>query len=98
MQPFNGTAAEWNECIVGLPNPHLLQTWEWSRVKARYGWEPLPFVWSSRSNTSDKSDMSDLSDVCAAAMVLKRRIPIARVCGPPEHPLPPQGTAPGLVR
>jgi peptidoglycan pentaglycine glycine transferase (the first glycine) len=67
MQLFKGSASEWNDLIAGLPAPHLLQTWEWSQVKAKYGWEPLPFVWS---------DKSDMSDAVAAAMALKRRIPI----------------------
>jgi len=73
MQPFTGSASEWNTLLGGLPNPHLLQTWEWSQVKAKYGWEPLPFVWL---NKSDKSDISDSSDIIAAALVLKRGIPI----------------------
>jgi len=68
MQPFHGDAPEWNDLIRDLPDPHLLQTWEWSQVKAKYGWEPMPFVWS---------DKSDMSDIVAAAIVLKRRIPIA---------------------
>jgi peptidoglycan pentaglycine glycine transferase (the first glycine) len=79
MQPFRGNASEWNDLIASLPNPHLLQTWEWSQVKAKYGWEPMPFVWSKKSYKSDMSDTIDklnLSDVVAAAMVLKHRIPI----------------------
>jgi lipid II:glycine glycyltransferase (peptidoglycan interpeptide bridge formation enzyme) len=82
MQPFRGSANEWNELITNLPDPHLLQTWEWSLVKAKYGWEPMPFVWTNKSNKSDMSDQSDLldqSDIIAAAMVLKRRIPIAGI-------------------
>ena len=45
MQPFRGDAAEWDARLAALPNPHLLQTWEWAQVKAAYGWEPLPFAW-----------------------------------------------------
>ncbi len=45
MQPFAGTAAEWDERIAGFPNAHLLQTWEWAQVKAAYGWQPLPLIW-----------------------------------------------------
>ncbi len=45
MQPFTGSAAEWDERIAGLLNPHLLQTWEWAQVKAAYGWQPIPLVW-----------------------------------------------------
>jgi peptidoglycan pentaglycine glycine transferase (the first glycine) len=80
VRPFRGSAGEWNDLIASLPNPHLLQTWEWSQVKAKYGWEPNYVVWSNtsyRSYTSDQLDKLDLSDVVAAAMVLKRRIPIA---------------------
>jgi peptidoglycan pentaglycine glycine transferase (the first glycine) len=79
MQPFQGNAVEWNTLIAGLPDPQLLQTWEWAQVKAGYGWEPMPFVWSKksyRSDMSDSLDKLDLSDVIAAAMVLKRRIPV----------------------
>lgn len=64
MQTFRGNAQEWNALIADLPDPHLLQTWEWSQVKAKYGWEPIPLNWKSGV------------DVVAAAMVLKRRIPI----------------------
>jgi peptidoglycan pentaglycine glycine transferase (the first glycine) len=45
MQPFTGTGAEWDALVARLPNPHLLQTWEWAQVKAAYGWQPMPFTW-----------------------------------------------------
>jgi lipid II:glycine glycyltransferase (peptidoglycan interpeptide bridge formation enzyme) len=77
MQAFPGKADEWNDLISVLPNPHLLQTWEWAQVKATYGWEPMPFIWSDKSDMSDLSEELDQSDVVAAAMMLKRRIPIA---------------------
>jgi peptidoglycan pentaglycine glycine transferase (the first glycine) len=60
MEMFKGQAKEWNNLISQLPGSHFLQTWEWSQVKAKYGWEPLPFIW----------------ETSAAAMILKRRIPI----------------------
>jgi lipid II:glycine glycyltransferase (peptidoglycan interpeptide bridge formation enzyme) len=65
MIPFTGPASAWNELIASLPLAHLLQTWEWSQVKARYGWEAVPFVWNNAAGTP-----------AAAAMVLKRRFPI----------------------
>jgi len=80
MQPFRGDAREWNELIAGLPGPHLLQTWEWSQVKSKYGWEPMPCIWFNKPKRADKLDQldkSDMSDIVAAAMLLKRRIPIA---------------------
>jgi peptidoglycan pentaglycine glycine transferase (the first glycine) len=69
VRPFRGSAGEWNDLIASLPNPHLLQTWEWSQVKAKYGWEPLPFVWYSQSSPVR-------GQPTAAVMVLKRHIPI----------------------
>ena len=35
----------WNSLIASLPNPHLLQTWEWGEVKRGVGWQPIPLVW-----------------------------------------------------
>jgi len=72
----------WNQIISRLPNPHFLQTFEWGQVKANYGWEPFYMVWSKEPSRTYKSDQLDslnrvdLSDVTAAAMVLKRRVPI----------------------
>ncbi len=64
MQPCSQAPSRWNELIASLPAPHLLQTWEWAQVKAKYGWEAMPFVWAEGNQ------------VVAAAMILKRRIPI----------------------
>ena len=66
MIPFTGTPQAWNELIASLPLAHLLQTWEWSQVKAKYGWQAMPFVWQD----------SIRSKPVAAAMVLKRSLPI----------------------
>jgi len=65
MRIFDGTPSEWNSILLQLPEPHLLQTWEWSQVKARYGWEPMPFIWESEYAGREP---------VAAAMILKRRI------------------------
>jgi len=69
MQRFQGNAAEWNNLIASSPNPHLLQTWEWSQVKSKYGWVPIPVVWYGQPSTVNGQPK-------AAAMVLKRRIPV----------------------
>jgi peptidoglycan pentaglycine glycine transferase (the first glycine) len=66
MEPFTGTPASWNALIASLPCAHLLQTWEWSQVKVKYGWQALPFVWQDASGKP-----------VAAAMVLKRSLPVA---------------------
>jgi peptidoglycan pentaglycine glycine transferase (the first glycine) len=67
MEPFIGSAQDWNQLISRLPHPHLLQTWEWSQVKGKFGWIALPFVWKSIDNGVPS----------AAAMVLKRTVSVA---------------------
>lgn len=73
----NCTAAEWNALIAGLPDAHVLQTWEWGHVKAEGGWESLPLVWRE----------GDL--VRAAALILQRSLPAAglKVLYVPRGPL-----------
>jgi lipid II:glycine glycyltransferase (peptidoglycan interpeptide bridge formation enzyme) len=68
MQAFSGQPSAWNELIRQLPSPHLLQTWEWAQVKAKYGWQPMPFVWSHQQSAAS-------GQPSAAAMVLRRVIP-----------------------
>lgn len=65
MIPFTGTPQAWNELVSSLPLAHLLQTWEWSQVKVKYGWQAMPFVWRDAGGKT-----------AAAAMVLKRSIPV----------------------
>lgn len=82
MGPSVENATKWNTLIGKLPSQHLLQTYQWGQVKAAYGWEPTFLVWTQKSfksympNKSNLADLSSLSDVIAAAMVLKRRIPV----------------------
>lgn len=72
----------WNETIASLPAAHVLQTWEWSQVKARFGWQPLCRAWQD-----------DQGRLQAAALVLERtaalplRAGIARVLYVPKGPL-----------
>jgi lipid II:glycine glycyltransferase (peptidoglycan interpeptide bridge formation enzyme) len=65
MIPFTGTPQAWNELIAGIPHAHLLQTWEWSQVKTKYGWQAMPFIWQEGQEKP-----------AAAAMILKRSLPI----------------------
>ncbi len=64
MQIANVTPETWDRLIASLPNPHLLQTWEWAQVKARYGWTPVPLLWKDAGGQP-----------AAAAMLLKKTIP-----------------------
>ena len=83
MATFRGEPSAWNELIARLPNPHLLQTWEWAQVKAKYGWKPMPFIWHSQPVTRNSYPVTPNSHPLtptpptAAAMILKRTIPVS---------------------
>jgi lipid II:glycine glycyltransferase (peptidoglycan interpeptide bridge formation enzyme) len=64
MESFRGSPQEWNSLIAGLPDPHLLQTWQWSQVKEAFGWHSHPVVWR------------EAGQVQAAGMLLRRRLPL----------------------
>ena len=53
----------WNETVLGLPHPHILQSYQWGQFKGRYGWRPRYLVFQ------------DAGTVRAAALVLKRTLP-----------------------
>jgi peptidoglycan pentaglycine glycine transferase (the first glycine) len=84
----NMDALTWNAMISRLPNPHVLQSWEWGQVKERYGWQPIPKVWQDENGRA-----------LAAALVLQREIPIRglaarfRVLYVPKGPLLDWGNA-----
>ena len=68
MIPFIGSPQSWNELVASLPLAHLLQTWQWSQAKVRSGWQAMPFVWQEATGKT-----------VAAAMILKRAIPVRRL-------------------
>jgi peptidoglycan pentaglycine glycine transferase (the first glycine) len=76
---FSGQAEEWNRLIRCLPDPHILQTWDWAGIKEEFGWKAIPTIWVS-PQTANAGEVR----IQAAAMILKRIIPIrgfsARVC------------------
>ncbi|KAA3644950.1 MAG: peptidoglycan bridge formation glycyltransferase FemA/FemB family protein [Chloroflexi bacterium] len=53
----------WTAIISDLPNPHLLQTWQWGEAKSQYGWTPYYKTWQD-----------DEGKVVAAAQILQRSI------------------------
>lgn len=77
----------WDELIAGLPEAHLLQSAEWARVKARYGWQPLYLAWPEDGGlrvAADPAELAGIGIAQAAALVLKkpvlRRGFAARLC------------------
>lgn len=71
------TENRWNQLIAGLPEAHLLQTYEWSQVKAGYGWQPLFLVWVQGQPGyqvfQDPEKISALQ-LSAAVMVQKKNV------------------------
>ncbi len=76
MIQFTGTSEAWNELVVAVPlanipqQSHYMQTWQWSQAKARSGWVPIPLVWDDENGK-----------IVAAAMVLKRLLPVKGLTG-----------------
>lgn len=76
------SADSWNDILLKLPNPHILQTEQWSLVKAQTGWAPIKQVWFRDDKFPE-----------AAALVLQRAIPVAglaarlRILYVPKGPL-----------
>jgi lipid II:glycine glycyltransferase (peptidoglycan interpeptide bridge formation enzyme) len=54
---------EWSRLLLGLPRPHLLQTWQWGELKEKYGWQAERIVWRD-----------DGGRALAAAQVLARSL------------------------
>ncbi len=52
----------WNDALLNLPQPHLLQSWDWGELKAQHGWKPERILWRETSGRT-----------LAAAQVLTRR-------------------------
>ena len=38
-------AQAWDQALLTLPNPHVLQSWTWGEFKARYGWRATRLLW-----------------------------------------------------
>ena len=54
---------DWDALISQLPQPHLLQTWEWGLSKKRNGWTPQGLIWDDPAGQAK-----------AAAMLLLREV------------------------
>lgn len=52
----------WDEALLRLPAPHLLQTWEWGEIKAQTGWNAQRWLWPA----------ADGAPQAAASFLLRR--------------------------
>ncbi len=69
----------WDELLLALPQPHILQSWAWTALKAQTGWTAIRLAWRSAGDPA----------VAAAAILtrrLARRLPVA-VAYVPKGPL-----------
>jgi len=57
------TAAwEWDDIVLRLPGPHILQSFEWGQNKIQNGWTPLHYIWEEGG------------EIRAAALILSRQM------------------------
>jgi len=72
---------KWNTHISALPGAHILQTWEWGKVKSQFGWQPHYIYWLQEQGKIEQVinrhlDEHKIKHLAAAALVLHRRITI----------------------
>jgi peptidoglycan pentaglycine glycine transferase (the first glycine) len=73
--------ALWNRLISRLDGTHILQTFEWGKVKSQFGWQPFHLLWTTANDqfkysVNHLSEHQKLDDICGAALVLMRNIRI----------------------
>ena len=56
-------ARAWDRALLSLPNPHILQSWDWGEFKSRHGWLATRLLFDEGAGT------------VAAASVLQRKVP-----------------------
>jgi len=71
----------WNSAISHLSGAHVLQTWEWGKVKSQFGWQPHYLVWfreddQYRLSTNHLPERIKQKELVAAALTLQRNIRI----------------------
>ena len=69
----------WNDVISRLNGGHILQTWEWGKVKSRFGWQPNYLIWYKEKDhyrlvTNRLTERYRQMIPAAAALVLQRNI------------------------
>jgi peptidoglycan pentaglycine glycine transferase (the first glycine) len=71
----------WNASISTLPGPHILQTWEWGKVKSQFGWQPHHLYWLQDQGQVEliinkHLDKRKTNQLVAAALVLHRKFTV----------------------
>jgi lipid II:glycine glycyltransferase (peptidoglycan interpeptide bridge formation enzyme) len=73
--------AQWDATIAAMPGAHILQTWEWGKVKSQFGWQPHYLYWLQNQGeveliTNRHLDKQNRMHLVAAALALQRNIRI----------------------
>jgi peptidoglycan pentaglycine glycine transferase (the first glycine) len=77
--PSQVNPVQWNAAIAQLCGAHVLQTWEWGKVKAQFGWQPNYLLWFQENDqytffTNRFPDKLKEGHLVAAALTLQRNI------------------------
>lgn len=48
--PAQVNPTQWNATISRLGGAHILQTWEWGKVKSQFGWQPHYLLWCGEAD------------------------------------------------
>lgn len=84
MLPNNPHAVNpllWNSTISNLPGVHVLQSWEWGRVKSKFGWQPNCMIWIKAGEkfftfSNQLPVHVEAEPIVGAALILQRNIRI----------------------
>ncbi len=80
--------SSWDAALTSLPQPHVLQSWDWGDFKGRWGWRPIRQLFEEEGH------------LVAAAQILQRRLPRTpfSVTYVPKGPVLDYGDTPLLVK
>lgn len=84
MLPKNPTQINprlWNSTIANFPEAHILQSWEWGKVKSIFGWQPHYLMWCGEGDQhklyiNHFPERQKHLELKAAALILQRNIRI----------------------
>ena len=77
----------WDQNVLSMPEPHILQSWAWGATKAQTGWRAKRLAWIEEAAVPGASDRA-VAWACASLLVrrLNARLPLA-VAYVPKGPL-----------
>ncbi len=68
-------SGKWNDLLTSLPDPHLLQCWQWGQLKSEFGWDTERLAWQGEDAQAASATMGSAKgrSAVAAAQLLTRR-------------------------